>query len=362
MAGKKILIIYTGGTICTTLGEDNIKSVNLKAARALPIIYKSSASPYAKKVKFHNGRFLGVLSENMTISKWNTLIKYFINYVLPKIDEYSGIIVTHGTDTLAFSSSLFSVLLKGIKIPVFFVSSNEQLLTKDEKLNHRANGNDNFAVAVECICKGISAGVYVPYKNIGDDKVLIHKGERLEQCKIYSENFYSANPIAYTPEIEFSKNNEDEIAFSDELLIERFRDINLKDCVLKIEPYVGLNYSRFNFKGIRAVLHSTYHSGTACVIKTEKRETYTNASILNLLDRCKKLGIDLYYSPSKVGEDADMYDSVPLIQNHNNRQAKFFYGTTNELLYAKLLIAYSLGLSTEERELLLKISKTERVD
>ena len=177
-----------------------------------------------------------------------------------------------------------------------------------------------------------------------NDDSFIHKGERLEQCKIYSENFYSVNPIVYDKDISFSCDSESEQG-TGELLIQKFKDAKLQDCVLKIEPYVGLNYSRFNFKGVKAVLHTTYHSGTACVIKTETRKSYNSASILSLLDKCKKLNVDFYYNPSKVGDDAEKYDTVPQIQNHNGGHANFFYGTTNELLYAKLLIAYSMNLS-----------------
>ncbi len=357
---KRIKVIYTGGTICTTL-NGNVKCVNEKAARALPEFFKQSSSQYIDQVEFEDGEYFGILSENMTINKWNDLIKYFLNDVLPKIDEYSGVIVAHGTDSLAFSSSLFSVLLRGIKIPVFFVSSNEQLLDKDEKPNPNANGNVNFATAVECICKGLEAGVYVPYKNIGAEQVFIHRGEQLEQCKIYSENFYSVKPINYSDEKSFSKNSETAQVQKNGLLIEQFKDCKLKDCVLKIEPYVGLNYSRFNFDGIKAILHGTYHSGTACVMKTKTSEYYDDASILSLIDRCKERGIDFYYSPSKVGPNDEMYDSVPLIQNHQAGMANIFYGTTSELLYAKLLIAYSLNLSKAEMKELFKTSETEIV-
>ena len=365
---KKIKLIYTGGTICTTL-NGQIKSVNKDTARALPTYFKQSDSSYVNQVEFEDGEYFGILSENMTVDKWNTLIEYFLNDVLPKVDEYSGIIVAHGTDTLAFSASLFSVLLKGITIPVFFVSSNEQILDENKNINANANGNENFKTAVECICKGLSAGVYVPYRNIKrktaldqnvwEEKVFVHAGQRLEQCKVYSENFYSFNPIKYSVDKIFAKKKVQHQKKS--LLIERFKDCKLKDCVLKIQPYVGLNYSRFNLDGIKAVLHGVYHSGTACVVKTEECSFYDHASILSLIDKCKENGIDFYYSPSKVGENDKTYDSVPIIKNHQDGTANFFYGITEELLYAKLLIAYSLNLSKPEIRKLLTVSKQEKV-
>ncbi len=367
---KRILVIYTGGTICTKI-SNNVKSTDRKAAFALPEFYKKSNSPFKEEVAFENGDYFGILSENMTVEKWNKLIAYFLKEVLPNIERYDGIIIAHGTDTLAYSAALFSLLLKGISIPVFFVSSNEQLQKEKEadteiaELNEKANGNINFQTAVECICRNVPAGVYVPYKNIDEDKVRVHFGERIEQCKIYSENFYSFDSVTYCKNIRSKIEKKGVESVGRPLLIERCKEKKLKDCVLKIEPYVGLNYSRFSFRGVQAILHSTYHSGTACVEKDQKKETkkqpLSQSSILRFIDRCSEKGIPFYYAPCNIADDAEMYDTVPTIKNHKKGSVQMLYGMTTELLYAKLIIAYSLDFSEKERAEFLKVSNVQKV-
>ena len=46
-----------------------------------------------------------ILSENMTANAWGDLLKIFRDEVI--FDDYKGIIVLHGTDTLAYTSAFF---------------------------------------------------------------------------------------------------------------------------------------------------------------------------------------------------------------------------------------------------------------
>ena len=168
---KNILVVYTGGTICTAV-TDNTKSINADTAYSLNEFYYNSNSKCKNNIELHKGQYFGILSENMTIKKWNEIIKYFACSVVPNINNYDGIIIAHGTDTLAYSAALLSVLLKGIKIPVMLVSSNDSIANSDNTVNEKANGNDNFKTAVECIYNGLVGGDYVPYKNISDKKCI----------------------------------------------------------------------------------------------------------------------------------------------------------------------------------------------
>ncbi len=342
----QILVVFTGGTICTTIknGEMNTDS---EAPMALIDFYKKSDSFCKDEVHLKKGDEFNILSENMTVNKWNMLIDYF-QRILKNDENYIGIIVAHGTDTLAFSTSMFSLLLKGVKIPVVFVSSNNPIMTEDNKKNPLANGVENFTSAVECIYKGLPAGVYATYKNTEDNKMYLHKGENLIQCAIYDDNFYSKDAIDITDleKVQF----EAEKTINSNIPIINIGEKRLTDCVLKVNPYVGLNYNMYNLERVKAVLHSTYHSGTSCVEKTEKQNDYSENSVLYFIDKCAEKNIPFYYSPSKTGEESNVYASVPFIENHivNGQKPHFCYGDTEELIYCKLLYAYSLGFSQEE--------------
>ncbi|MBO5944488.1 MAG: asparaginase [Clostridia bacterium] len=343
---KQILVVFTGGTICTTIKNGEMDT-DSRVSVALLDFYKNSNSYCKDKVQLVKGENFNILSENMTVCKWNKLIDYFQN-ILKNDFDYDGIIVAHGTDTLAYTTAMFSILLKGISVPVVFVSSNNPIMNEDGTKNPLANGVENFKSAVERIYKGLPAGVYATYENTEDNKMYLHKGENLIQCAIYDDNFYSRDVVDITnlENVEFSKSEPNNI----NIPIVNMGEKRLIDCILKINPYVGLNYNMYNLENVKAVLHSTYHSGTSCVEKTEEQNDYSENSILYFIDKCAEKNIPFYYSPSKRGEQQTVYASIPFIENHiaNSQKAHFCYGNTEELVYCKLLYAYSVDLPQDE--------------
>lgn len=323
---KKILLILVGGTICTSLNEHGTLSISEGAGIRLIENFKSSDSPFKNDAQITPTQNLFILSENMSINNWNIILDAYRRYI--NTDNFDGVIFAHGTDTLAYSTALFSLILASTDIPVFFVSSNARLDSE------RANGNDNFRSAVELICKGIKPNVYATYKNISDGRMYLHLGSRLEQCKNYSEDFFSNGAIDITNGFDQAL----KIKKEKSPLIDINGDWHLENKVLMITPYVGLDYNSFNYSKFSAILHGTYHSGTTCT------EPYNESSVLYLMDTSTKENsdIDIYLSPSK--NEGERYDTVRVIGNHeaNNKKINFLYGSTIEYAYAKLVLAYSL--------------------
>lgn len=328
---KNILLILVGGTICTALNEQGTLSISEGAGVKLVENFKNSDSTFKDKLEIKATENLFILSENMSIPNWNLMLDTYRKHI--NTDSFDGVIFAHGTDTLAYSTSLFSLILANTDIPVFFVSSNARLDSE------RANGNDNFRYAVELICKGIEPNVYATYKNISDNRMYLHLGSRLEQCKNYSEDFFSEGAIDITDisDETFKTIKEKYPEKEKSPLININDDWHLKNCVLMINPYVGLDYDSFSYSRFSAILHGTYHSGTACA------EPYEN-SVLHLMDLCEKENpdIDIYLSPSK--NSGEIYDTVRVIDSHkaNQKKINFLYGCTNETAYAKLVLAYSI--------------------
>ena len=322
---RKILLILVGGTICTSLNEHGTLSISEGAGVKLIENFKNSDSPFKDKVEIKPTENLFILSENMSIENWNLMLDTYRKHI--NTDNFDGVIFAHGTDTLAFSTSLFALILANTDIPVFFVSSNARLDSD------RANGNDNFRYTVELICKGIEPNVYATYKNISDGRMYLHLGSRLKQCANYSEDFFSNGAIDITDNFDKAL----DLKTKKSPLININDDWHLKNCVLMITPYVGLNYDSFNYSRFSAILHGTYHSGTACA------EPYEN-SVLHLMDLCEKENpdIDIYISPSK--NSGEIYDTVRVIDSHkaNQKEINFLYGCTNETAYAKLVLVYSI--------------------
>ncbi|MBR0277964.1 MAG: hypothetical protein IJQ50_05850, partial [Clostridia bacterium] len=176
--------------------------------------------------------------------------------------------------------------------------------------NIKSNGNDNFKYAVEGICDGsIKQGVWVAYKNISNGKMSVHKGACIKQAQDYSDDFYSFD-------------------FNYSLPVMLIKKIDkLKDSVLYINPYVGMDYNLYNLKKVRAVLHGTYHSGT---VESNSFQLFAK--------KCEEEGIPVFVSPCK-NMYSEIYSSVSDVLKHGVIDV---YGTTSEFLYCKILVAFSL--------------------
>ena len=159
----KILVIFTGGTIGSTVNGEYISTDGKKPY----IILERYNKEYPNSIEWHTDNPYTILSENATIDTYRMLAKS----VKAGLDKnYDGIIVTHGSDTLQYSAAFLSLILGDDVAPVMLVSSNYVL--EDE----RANGMDNFGAAVDFIVNHRGKGVFVPYKNIckiGDDVILV---------------------------------------------------------------------------------------------------------------------------------------------------------------------------------------------
>ena len=336
---KNILLILVGGTICTALQENNILSVNEKAGALIKSNFEQSDSPFAKEMCIDLTENMLILSENMTVDQWNRITEVYVKYTSAK--KYDGVIFAHGTDTLAYTASLFSMLLSKTDIPVFFVSSQKRLDAEG------ANGNQNFKYAADLIGYGVTPNVYVTYQNPSDGRMYLHLASGTEQCKNYSDDFYSCGMLDITDIC--AQNKEKFLSRIEEMyppekrkaFLDIYKCPKLQECVLLLHPYVGIRYDAYDYSRFRAVLHTTFHSGTACAAENSPN------SVFHMIQRCAgaETAVDAYISPSKT--DGEIYETVQKIADCN---IKFLYGMTTETAYTKLLIAYSCFDNAKDRE------------
>ena len=337
---NKILVILTGGTICSQENENGERTADAQNAKYRIISnFTQSTSPY-KDADFDFLMPLNILSENMTISTWNTLLDTFRDN---DFDDYKGIIILHGTDTLAYTSSLLSLVLTHLNIPVILVSS--QLPVSYEE----ANGNANFRAATELILNGIAPNVYAVYRN-SDGEAYLHYGSCLLQCKNHSDDFFSPRSLKI-PDCNNAKLDGVPFRTKNNFLRELKE---LKPCVLSITPYVGINYDSFNLRNISAVVHGTYHTQAVCVERSKKQGSFTNHSILHLAQRCREENVHLFLAP--CSENAFSYESTGDALENGILPVN---GMTNETAYVKILAGCSMNLKKDE---LIEITVDGKID
>ncbi len=326
----KILLILTGGTICCVEDEKGERTSDAEKAKyKIVSIFKSSSSPF-KDVAFDCRMPLDILSENMTVNTWNTLLDDF--RAIEDYSSYKGIIILHGTDTLAYTSSLLSLMLSHLEIPVILVSA-QLPLDKEE-----TNGNANFRATAELIMNGIKPNVYAVYRN-SDGKMYLHYGSELKQCADYSDDFFSSGSVA----LENTENcrYEGEEFSPRRNLLESVDSLN--GGVLRIVPYVGIDYDFYNLEKLSAVVHNTYHSQTVCVERSKKRGEVSNLSFLTFAQKCKEKGVDLFIAP--CNSEAYSYEST---SDALDKGALPVSGMTFEMAYVRTLVGASMGLKGEK--------------
>jgi len=326
---SKILVVLTGGTICSTTNEQGERYSDASNVKIIGE-FKQGSSSFRERVDFDTIMPTDILSENMTIDNWNVILEAFRSTV--DWEQYKGVIVLHGTDTLAYTSSLLSIALAGVPIPVCLVSS--QLPLDDQ----RTNGHVNFRASVELIMNHIAPNVYAVYRN-SNGIIYVHYGAHLLQCANYSEDFYSKDAMEIAdPENACLEGTPFE---TEELYLNRLEPLTA--CVLRIMPYVGIDYNAYNLTGMKAVVHGTYHSETVCVERKGRQGKYSNASILQFMDACKEKELQLFLTP--CSPDAYKYESTGDILD---RGASYIYGMTDEMAYVKTLVGCALQLKGED--------------
>ena len=317
---KKILVVFTGGTIGSSLLDHTIDTAVENRYRLLALYQSNSAR--AADVQFNHIAPIQILSENMHPRVWEQLLAAIDNALDDTLD---GIIVTHGTDTLAFTASLLSVYYHLLKIPMVLVASDFPLS------DPRANGLANFTAGVEFICQRAEPGVFVAYQNF-QQAMHIHQGHKLASCLQLSSDFISVQTAPY---LEYRDNSFIPLTATAQPVLEN-SDLwplqpRFTHKLILLKPYPGLNYAYIDLEGVDVVLHDLYHSGTACVDVSAGQEY----SLLNFTQRCQILGVELFLAPAMKTED--VYAST---QSLMAQGAQFIWDTSLETAYVQLLLAY----------------------
>jgi L-asparaginase len=324
---KNILVVFTGGTIGSTVSDGVI---NTSEQAGFKLIQLFQSTQRSEEIKFTCIQPLQLLSENLYPSVWTTLIQAI---EAQPLENYDGIIVSHGTDTLAFTAAALSFYFHDLKKPLLLVSSNYPLE------HPQANGLQNFICAVEFIRQHIQNGVFVPYTNPGQI-TQVHIGTRLAASLQLSGDFISVQSKSY---LTFEKG---EFNYINSLNLPGFKNLeglklkaDFSKRVLLIKPYPGLDYSNFDLNNVDAVLHDLYHSGTACTTS----QWGENHNLLAFLQRCQKQQINCYLAPA-LKTPATYAGTAQLI----NQGAKILWNLSLEAAYVKLMLSYGNFTDSEK--------------
>ena len=132
---KKILLIGTGGTIASVRTEDGLK----------PILTAEDILSFVPDVKdFCEIDFLQVCnidSSNMTPAIWSEIA----GTIRKQYDRYDDFVITHGTDTMAYTAAALSYMVQNSRKPIVLTGSQKPI--EREESDARRNLRDSIIYA-----------------------------------------------------------------------------------------------------------------------------------------------------------------------------------------------------------------------
>jgi L-asparaginase len=171
--GPGILVLYTGGTIGMAAGPDGeLAPVDLRElGEHMPFVHRL---PIGLTVATFT---TPIDSSVMTPSDWVDIA----DAVVAHSPGHVGVVVLHGTDTMAYTSSALSFLLGGVQVPIVLTGAQRPVTEL------RSDGRENLVTAL-----AIAAGHHlheaplVPEVTIFFDEVLL-RGNRA--VKVHADSY-----------------------------------------------------------------------------------------------------------------------------------------------------------------------------
>ena len=134
MTKKNILLLTTGGTIACAPGSEGLEP---QKGKILERELERLRSFYDITVK----DIICLDSSNITPEQWQLIARS----VFENKDRFDGIVISHGTDTMAYTASAVTFMLPNISVPVVFTGS--QLPLTELLSDGPANLRTAFAMA-----------------------------------------------------------------------------------------------------------------------------------------------------------------------------------------------------------------------
>ena len=183
MEQRSVLIIYTGGTIGMVLNSDT--------GSLQPLNFDQISEHVPDLMKF--GFRLDTISFEDPLDSSDIGPDIWIkiaSIVMDNYDNYDGFVILHGTDTMAYTASALSFILRNLSKPVIFTGSQLPIGVL------RTDGKENIITSIEMAAAKEDGKAIVPEVCVYFENKLF-RGNRT--TKINAENFSAFQSANYPP-------------------------------------------------------------------------------------------------------------------------------------------------------------------
>lgn len=314
---KKILLLTTGGTIASSESEEGL----VPSLTSQDIL--SYLSYQKTEIAITCEDILRLDSSNMQPEEWIKIARR----IAEVYHEYDGIVLSHGTDTMAYTASALSFMLRNLPIPLIITGSQLPLM------HPLSDGVDNIRTAFQAAMEDIM-GVYVCF----DRKIML--GTRA--VKVRTMNFDAFESVNVEPAGIVDSRG---LHFQKELLVQPKGKFRLEDqlCtdvyLMKLTP--GMNpeifdaLSNMKYKGI---LIEAFGAGGIHFIRRD---------LISKLEEIVQKGIAVVVCSQCLYENSDfsIYQTGQKVLKQGVIQG---YDMTSEAAFTKLMWAIGNTTSMEE--------------
>lgn len=200
---KRILMLSTGGTIAST--DEGHGLTPTESGRKLISVIPELETVCDVAVE----EVLNLDSSNMQPEDWLVLARR----INDSFQAYDGIVITHGTDTMAYTASVLSFLLQHIPLPVVLTGSQLPMSAPE------TDGKRNLLHAFLTACREELKGVYVVFdslviRGIHSEKVRSTSFRAFESLNAPAAGYFEGNTLVLNPSV---RQEEGVYRFSDRL-------------------------------------------------------------------------------------------------------------------------------------------------
>lgn len=224
---KRVLFISTGGTIASSDQGNGMKPVYsvdklIESVKEMP-----------EKFEIDGQLLMNIDSSNMNPKHWIKIAQT----IKDNYDFYDSFVVSHGTDTMAYTASALSYMLENMNKPIILTGAQHSI--EETYTDAIQNINDAVLFALEDI-----AGVYIAF----DGKLI--NGTRAIKVKTKSYDAFKSVNYPYIARAKYG-----EIRYSEKIKTEVFQktdsdllcNLDLNSNIIIIKLFPGLDSGIFEF-------------------------------------------------------------------------------------------------------------------
>ncbi len=242
----KAVILSTGGTIASRV---DYRTGAVRSALSASDLY-GVVPELADLARVETKIVFSLYSENITQKHWSQLAKEVADCIEKGVD---GVIIAHGTDTMAYTAAALSFALQNLPVPVILVGAQR---SSDRPSSDAAT---NLIAAVQAATRGPFAEVGLAmHENLSDTSIAINRGTKVRKCHTSRRDTFK--PVNATPIVRV-QNNEIIMLTDDYQKRDPTKKLVLKpmfsDMVALVKFYPGLDPEVINWyveRGCKGIL------------------------------------------------------------------------------------------------------------